>query len=196
MARVKYTGPSSMTKVQEVPPLIMSTTTSASARKQKQKQDKGTQQILSSRQAQRLKQQQSQEMVQIMLHVSVSLGYHRSVFIVIAAHTSLNSSGHSSIFGYTPRVFVSAAMSSDVSCREFLPLPCFGDRDLKFAHRENNVSYRRFINTNGSPPEKDVNVESAFGQGRRGQPLKIIIRSRDPKADTILDLLVIVSLPL
>ena len=75
-----------------------------------------------------------------------------------------------------------------------MPLPCFGERDLKFAHRE-NVSYQKFTSTEQWSREKETAVEPAFGQGKRGQPLKILIRNRDPKVDSILDLLVLFSCP-
>ncbi|GAB1203210.1 hypothetical protein APSETT445_001837 [Aspergillus pseudonomiae] len=73
--------------------------------------------------------------------------------------------------------------------REFLPLPCFDDRDLKEAQRERRYSYREFLDpkprheTNGGDPD------IAFGNGKRGQPLKVMIRGTDPKADMILDVL-------
>ncbi|PYH94719.1 hypothetical protein BO71DRAFT_409099 [Aspergillus ellipticus CBS 707.79] len=91
-----------------------------------------------------LKQQQSLELVQIMLHVSFGTLFY---------------------------------------LREFLPLPCFDDRDLREAQRESNLSYRQFI-------DNEARVSDVpFGQGRKGQPLKIIIRGTDPKADMILDIL-------
>lgn len=73
---------------------------------------------------------------------------------------------------------------------EFLPLPCFDDRDLKEAQRENALSYREFID--GKPRSGGTGALSQvpFGTGRRGQPLKIIVRDSDPKANTILDVLV------
>jgi hypothetical protein len=74
-----------------------------------------------------------------------------------------------------------------------LPLPCFDDRDLKEAQRQKKFSYREFIesNTNPSPTKGSINVAS--GQGKRGQPLKVILRDSDPKADMIVDVLVCLS---
>ncbi|RJE20030.1 meiosis specific protein Hop1 [Aspergillus sclerotialis] len=97
-----------------------------------------------------LKQQQSLEMVQIMLHVSIGTLFY---------------------------------------LREFLPLACFDDRDLKQALRENKFSYREFINGKDRSDKSAGTRELAFGQGKRGQPLKIIIRHSDPKADMLLDVL-------
>lgn len=73
---------------------------------------------------------------------------------------------------------------------EFLPLSCFADRDLKLAHREKSLSYQEFINGITSANESDPKAQPAFGLGKRGQPLKVLIRNREPAADTILDLLV------
>lgn len=71
--------------------------------------------------------------------------------------------------------------------RELLPLPCFDDRDLKEAQREHNVSYGEFV---GEKVHPQSSLETPFGKGKRGQPLKIIVRGADPKADNILDVLV------
>ncbi|KAL4892689.1 HORMA domain-containing protein [Aspergillus ambiguus] len=73
--------------------------------------------------------------------------------------------------------------------REFLPLPCFDDRDLKEAQRGRKLSYRDFINKQFHATGLKRNPEASFGSGRRGQPLKIIVRGVDPKADMILDAL-------
>ncbi|KAH8435334.1 putative meiosis specific protein Hop1 [Aspergillus melleus] len=70
--------------------------------------------------------------------------------------------------------------------RELLPLPCFDDRDLKEAQREHNVSYGEFVGEKAHPQSSP---ETPFGKGKRGQPLKIIVRGADPKADNILDVL-------
>jgi hypothetical protein len=77
-----------------------------------------------------------------------------------------------------------------VSHSEFLPLPCFDDRDLKEAQRENTLSYREFIDGKPRPGGTAALPQVAFGSGRRGQPLKIILRGSDPKANMILDVLV------
>lgn len=72
-------------------------------------------------------------------------------------------------------------------CREFLPLACFDDRDLKQAQKERKFSYKEFIN---GKARSDKLPDPAFGQGKRGQPLKVITRNSDPKADMLLDVLV------
>jgi len=74
--------------------------------------------------------------------------------------------------------------------REFLPLGSFDDRDLKQTQREQKYSYQEFINgrTHTESPGESQVLE--FGKGKRGQPLKIILRNTDPKADMVLDLLV------
>lgn len=78
-------------------------------------------------------------------------------------------------------------ISSD---REFLPLGCFDDRDLKQAQREQRYSYEEFIHGEKDSGHFESSQEPAFGKGKRGQPLKIILRNSDPKADMILELLV------
>ncbi|PYH46883.1 putative meiosis specific protein Hop1 [Aspergillus saccharolyticus JOP 1030-1] len=95
-------------------------------------------------------QQQSLEMVQIMLHVSFGTLFY---------------------------------------LREFLPLPCFDDRDLKEAQRDKKFSYREFLDRKTPCPTLESNAQVPFGKGKRGQPLKVIIRGSDPKADMILDIL-------
>ncbi|PYI29228.1 hypothetical protein BP00DRAFT_437798 [Aspergillus indologenus CBS 114.80] len=95
-------------------------------------------------------QQQSLEMVQIMLHVSFGTLFY---------------------------------------LREFLPLPCFDDRDLKETQRERKFSYREFLDRNTPCPTLESDAQVPFGKGKRGQPLKIILRGSDPKADMILDIL-------
>ncbi|KAL2841808.1 HORMA domain-containing protein [Aspergillus pseudodeflectus] len=73
--------------------------------------------------------------------------------------------------------------------REFLPLPCFDDRDLKEAQRQKKFSYREFIDSNTNPSLSKGSPNVASGQGKRGQPLKVILRGSDPKADMIVDVL-------
>ncbi|KAL3492382.1 HORMA domain-containing protein [Aspergillus germanicus] len=73
--------------------------------------------------------------------------------------------------------------------REFLPLPCFDDRDLKEAQRQKKFSYREFIDSNTNPSLSKGSTNVASGQGKRGQPLKVILRGSDPKADMIVDVL-------
>lgn len=96
------------------------------------------------------RQQQSLDMVQIMLHVSFGTLFY---------------------------------------LREFLPLSCFDDRDLKQAQRERRFSYREFIHGKPGSEKAGADAENSFGQGKRSQPLKVLVRNSDPKADTILDLL-------
>ncbi|RAH55830.1 meiosis specific protein Hop1 [Aspergillus piperis CBS 112811] len=73
--------------------------------------------------------------------------------------------------------------------REFLPLPCFDDRDLREAQREGDLSYRQFIDKHTHREELASKEDVPFGRGKKGQPLKIILRGSDPKADMILDIL-------
>jgi hypothetical protein len=74
--------------------------------------------------------------------------------------------------------------------REFLPLPCFDDRDLKEAQREHRSSYWEFLSSKPHHENNGAGPDIAYGNGKRGQPLKVIIRGTDPKADMILDVLV------
>lgn len=74
--------------------------------------------------------------------------------------------------------------------REFLPLGSFDDRDLKQTQREQKYSYEEFINGRTRTESPEESQDLGFGKGKRGQPLKIILRNSDPKADMILDLLV------
>lgn len=74
-----------------------------------------------------------------------------------------------------------------------MPLGCFDDRDLKQAQRERKLSYREFINGKARSDKLRDCPDPRFGQGKRGQPLKMIIRDSDPKADMILDVLVRLS---
>lgn len=77
-----------------------------------------------------------------------------------------------------------------------MPLGCFEDRDLKQAQREQRYSYDNFIHGKTHHDTPESSQELAFGKGKKGQPLKVIIRSSDPKADMILDLLVSPLAPL
>lgn len=71
-----------------------------------------------------------------------------------------------------------------------MPLGCFDDRDLKQAQREQRYSYEEFIHGKKDSGQSESSQELGFGKGKRGQPLKIILRNSDPKADMILELLV------
>ena len=103
-----------------------------------------------------------------------------------------NSSEPCFIFGLlTPATIHNASVC--LTCifnREFLPLGCFEDRDLKQAQREQRYSYEDFIHGKTRHETPKSSQELAFGKGKKGQPLKVIIRNSDPKADMILDLLV------
>ena len=68
--------------------------------------------------------------------------------------------------------------------REFLPLPCFGDCDLvTLSKKFGQLSYEDF----SAPKSSD---DMSEGIGRRGQPMKTILRNREENADRLLDLLV------
>ncbi|KAL4965023.1 putative meiosis specific protein Hop1 [Aspergillus stella-maris] len=74
--------------------------------------------------------------------------------------------------------------------REFLPLQCFDDRDLKEAQRQQSLTYREFIdNKSKTDGSNGVSADNAFGKGKRGQPLKILLRGSEPKADMIINAL-------
>lgn len=108
------------------------------------------------------------------------------------------SSEHYFIFGLPTPVTVNNARTSLIYIfnREFLPLGSFEDRDLKQAQREQRYSYEDFIHGKTRHETPESSQELAFGKGKKGQPLKVIIRNSDPKADMILDLLVSPLAPL
>jgi len=75
--------------------------------------------------------------------------------------------------------------------REFFPLNCFGERDLHtLSHQTTYPSYEGFIGGNEYPGQHVTDVDGQARMGKRSQPLKILLRNRDEKADAILDLLV------
>ncbi|KAF3490534.1 uncharacterized protein GIQ15_00051 [Arthroderma uncinatum] len=79
------------------------------------------------------------------------------------------------------QIMLHASFGTLFYLREFLPLSCFGERDLLNLKRpDSNVSYDDFVAGGSNPP-----VEA----GKRGQPLKIILRDRNAKADGVLNLL-------
>ncbi|BAE57608.1 unnamed protein product [Aspergillus oryzae RIB40] len=129
MARIKFTtAPTSAVQVQSARVLHEKKSATSTRKKTQAEVENPAKSAVSE--GLFLKQQQSLEMVQIMLHVSFgTLFYLR------------------------------------YSYREFL--------DSKSRH-----------DTNGGDPD------IAFGNGKRGQPLKVMIRGTDPKADMILDVLV------
>ncbi|GAD92959.1 meiosis specific protein Hop1, putative [Paecilomyces variotii No. 5] len=150
MVRIKYVEPR-VAQTQSATPRTLGANTPKSAQKEQQDQKRTIETPLISKQSQAVRQKQSQELVQIMLHVSFGTLFY---------------------------------------LREFLPLQCFEDRDLRrLAQKENSLSYRKFINGKTSMMEYDEQRERGFGQGKRGQPLKILVRNRDAKADELLDLL-------
>ncbi|KAM5455468.1 hypothetical protein McanCB49686_003726 [Microsporum canis] len=108
---------------------------------------------LALRQSQTLRQKQSLAFAQIMLHASVCPHPGQTVSV------SLNF----------------------ILFREFLPLSCFGERDLlNLKNPNSNISYSDFVDGCSNPV-----VEPS----KRGQPLKIILRDRNVKADSVLNLL-------
>ncbi|KAI9370851.1 HORMA domain-containing protein [Aspergillus egyptiacus] len=153
MVRIKFTGPPSAVRSQYpqacadltsdgTPPASSPATKTPVATNGHSESDMERTQLL--------QQQQSLEMVKIMLHVSFGTLFY---------------------------------------LREFLPLPCFDDRDLKEAQRRQKFSYREFLDNKSNPELSNGNSDVAFGKGKRGQPLKVIIRGSDPKADLIIDVL-------
>lgn len=138
MARIKYTGPLSTVQLQRTP-----------VQKQTQAEFEEVSR-LKLQECLAVRQQQSMEMVQIMLHVSFGTLFY---------------------------------------LREFLPLGSFDDRDLKQTQREQKYSYEEFINGRTRTESPKEIQDLGFGKGKRGQPLKIILRNSDPKADMVLDLL-------
>lgn len=191
MARIKFTGPVSTVQLQPTPilqGLLSKGDVSAQTERQAEVENISRSIVEESTS---LKQQQSLELVQIMLHVSVSTP-GRICFIFttkvnrafIARDVVLSSVSSSSPFPILTDILICASQS------EFLPLPCFDDRDLKEAQRENTLSYREFIDGKPRPGGTAALSQVAFGTGRRGQPLKIIVRDSDPKANMILDVLV------
>ncbi|KAF9885193.1 DNA binding protein [Aspergillus nanangensis] len=149
MVRIKFTGPAAAVQLQPASIQMPVSKSISSTQKRNQVGLEHRQNPLNLERLS-LKQQQSLEMVQIMLHVSFGTLFY---------------------------------------LREFLPLHCFDDRDLKETQRGQKLSYQGFIEKASTPNASDNNPEIAFGSGRRGQPLKIIDRGTDAKADTILDAL-------
>ncbi|KAL4912543.1 HORMA domain-containing protein [Aspergillus aurantiobrunneus] len=154
MVRIKFTGPLTAVRSQcaQSRALPSSGTTPASspsieietqtAMDGQSKSGAGENQVL--------RQQQSLEMVKIMLHVSFGTLFY---------------------------------------LREFLPLQCFDDRDLREAQRQQKFSYCEFIDSNSNPNGTNGVADNAPGKGKRGQPLKIILRGSEPKADMIINVL-------
>ncbi|KAE8316400.1 meiosis specific protein Hop1 [Aspergillus transmontanensis] len=148
MARIKFTVPTSAVQVQSARILHEKKSATSTRKKTQAEVENPAKSAVSE--GLFLKQQQSLEMVQIMLHVSFGTLFY---------------------------------------LREFLPLPCFDDRDLKEAQRERRYSYREFLDSKSRHDTNGGDLDIAFGNGKRGQPLKVMIRGTDPKADMILDVL-------
>ncbi|KAK2757653.1 DNA binding protein [Arachnomyces sp. PD_36] len=153
MARVIHTGQAQKAGGQTATSQLVKPTTHTHVQKGVQQQKENVQQTkgVSQLEAQSLalKQKQSQEMVQIMLHVSFGTLFY---------------------------------------LRELLPVPCFEDRDLlRLCHRDTHISYDDFIgnNPNGQPEGSSLKTPVS---GRRGQPLKVLVRGRDQHSDAIIDL--------
>ncbi|KAL2840559.1 HORMA domain-containing protein [Aspergillus pseudoustus] len=149
MVRIKFTGP--LSAVRSPQPRARSDLTpggtSPATAKTHNSLNGG---LVSSAEQSRREQQQSLEMVKIMLHVTFGTLFY---------------------------------------LREFLPLPCFDDRDLKEAQKQGKYSYREFIDSNTNLSLSKGSANAAFGQGKKGQPLKIILLGSNPKADMIVDVL-------
>ncbi|KAK2739734.1 DNA binding protein [Onygenales sp. PD_40] len=83
------------------------------------------------------------------------------------------------------QIMLHASLGTLFYLREFLPMNCFADRDLvKLSKANSDVSYDDFVEGN-MPPR----TSGSTNMERRGQPLKVIVRDRCPKADKLLDLL-------
>ncbi|GKZ21015.1 DNA binding protein [Aspergillus brasiliensis] len=150
MVRIKFTGPPSTVQVQTPQSLQSLAADSRPVARIKAQDVIEASAILKLQESMHLKQLQSLEMVQIMLHVSFGTLFY---------------------------------------LREFLPLPCFDDRDLREAQRESDLSYRQFIDRPTHSEALACKEDVPFGRGKKGQPLKIILRGSDPKADMILNIL-------
>ncbi|OJJ59606.1 hypothetical protein ASPSYDRAFT_57174 [Aspergillus sydowii CBS 593.65] len=153
MVRIKFTGPPMAARSQLAQPcglLPSNGTTPASSPVIESRAAMDGLDALSAEENRVLQQQQSLEMVKIMLHVSFGTLFY---------------------------------------LREFLPLQCFDDRDLREAQKQQKFSYREFIDN--SPISKGLNgvADDSFGKAKRGQPLKIILRGSEPKADMIINVL-------
>lgn len=61
---------------------------------------------------------------------------------------------------------------------------------LKLCHRDTHISYGDFIGNKPMDRSQEASSRSPSVTGRRGQPLKVLIRNRDESADAVLDLLV------
>ncbi|GKZ80731.1 DNA binding protein [Aspergillus niger] len=150
MVRIKFTGPPSTVQVQTPQNLRSLAADSRPVARIRAQDVIEASAILKLQESMHLKQLQSLEMVQIMLHVSFGTLFY---------------------------------------LREFLPLPCFDDRDLREAQREGDLSYQQFIDKKTHSEVLACKEDVPFGRGKKGQPLKIILRGSDPKADMILDIL-------
>ncbi|EAA62676.1 hypothetical protein AN5516.2 [Aspergillus nidulans FGSC A4] len=153
MVRIKFTGPPTAVRPQHAQAradLLSDKITAASSPPVEPQTAASALTNVSPEDGLVMQQQQSLEMVKIMLHVSIGTLFY---------------------------------------LREFLPLQCFDDRDLKTAQRQQKFSYREFIDNDFNTSDPNRIANGTFGTGKRGQPLKIIIRNSEPKADMILNVL-------
>ncbi|KAL4867754.1 hypothetical protein BDV12DRAFT_170783, partial [Aspergillus spectabilis] len=152
MVRVKDTGPltavrSPHAKAVTIPPPVDTMPASSPV---ESGTTRDSQSNLSAEERLVLQQQQSLELVKIMLHVSFGTLFY---------------------------------------LREFLPLHCFEERDLKQAQRQQRLSYREFINDEINTADPVGAPDSTIGRTKKSQPLQVIVRGSDPKADMIVDVL-------
>ncbi|KAL4808262.1 HORMA domain-containing protein [Aspergillus unguis] len=153
MVRIKYTGPPTAVRPQHAQSrggLPTNGTTPMSSPPVETQAAQDSLAKLSPGEIRALQQQQSLEMVKIMLHVSFGTLFY---------------------------------------LREFLPLQCFDDRDLKLAQKQDKFSYREFIENSSYQNGFSGVSENASGKPKRSQPLKIILRGSEPKADMLLNVL-------
>ncbi|OAT02764.1 meiosis specific protein Hop1 [Blastomyces dermatitidis ER-3] len=79
------------------------------------------------------------------------------------------------------QIMLHASFGTLFYLREFLPLDCFDERDLMKLSKPNSyVSYANFVE--GGPVASNNNINRNTHE-RRAQPLKIIVRGKNPKAD-------------
>lgn len=198
MARVTHSCAVCQKEVQRaiVTPRTPKTAVQVLAQRGEQEQNPGletTQHVLGNHQYHAINQKQSLALVQIMLHASVS------------PYSFINSEDSRSdiLFPVWNSVLSKVLLTTPVilfctytTAREFLPLSCFGERDLfTLSHQTTYPSYEGFIGGSDDPSQDVADIDAQSRMNKRGQPLKILLRNRDEKADAILDLLVRVTSP-
>ncbi|OJD10318.1 hypothetical protein AJ78_08626 [Emergomyces pasteurianus Ep9510] len=88
------------------------------------------------------------------------------------------------------QIMLHASFGTLFYLREFLPLNCFDERDLmKLSKPDSYVSYANFVEGKPSSNGAGITANNGSTKERRAQPLKIIVRGKNPKADKLLDLL-------